>query len=230
MTGITDALAATTAAITAMAALGAASYGLVDATKTFGGGVSNVGLGSLTKALAPFQPALNNANARWQDTIRANWLNGVAKEDQKATAKSLVRLGLSSNNAADLATAGHVDAAALATALTNIETGAALTTADAQVLGRLNAAIDATMDAGFERADQQYRNTSRLVAGVFAIGLSIWAGYLLGAHGGVEGLTPQNFFWPSFFVGLVSVPIAPVAKDLASSLQAAASAVKAVKG
>ncbi|HZQ12851.1 MAG TPA: hypothetical protein VFB31_08590, partial [Pseudolabrys sp.] len=91
--------------IAAIAALGTAAYGLVDAMKAFGGGPSLVGYGRIKSALAPFDPALQAlGNAPWQ-TLRANWLNGVAKADQKAAAKSLIHLALSPGNATKLAAA-----------------------------------------------------------------------------------------------------------------------------
>ncbi len=234
MSSLTDALACATAAIAAAGALGTASFGLVDATKAFNGGVSNFGFGHIRKALKPFSAALKHAESDWALSIRANWINGMAKEDQKSAAKSLIRLGLSSDNAAAMAEAGHVDPASLRRVLIAVETGGPLTTQDAQLLGRFSAAIDAAMDGSFERADQQYRNASRVVAGLFSIGLATWAGVLLYASDLVPGAkaTPflaSPYFWPSILAGVVAVPIAPVAKDLASSLQAAATAVKAVK-
>ncbi|WP_394890517.1 hypothetical protein ACG873_03825 [Mesorhizobium sp. AaZ16] len=44
--------------IAATAALGTASFGLVDASKALRGGISNVGFGFIRKALQPFQAAL----------------------------------------------------------------------------------------------------------------------------------------------------------------------------
>jgi hypothetical protein len=221
-------LAGATAAVGAVGALGTAAYGLVDATKAFGGGVSNFGFPYILRALGPFEAALDNANVYWKATIRANWINGVAKEDQKAAARSLIRLGLSSKTIGSLAAAGRVSETSLKDVLERVETGGVLTTEDAQLLGRLNAAIDASMDAGFERGDQSYRNAARLTAGIFSVLLSLWGGYLTANSHLIHG---EGAFWvmPSLFVGLVAVPIAPVAKDLASSLQAAAAAVQAVK-
>ena len=236
MADIGTTLATTTSAIMAIGGLGTAAFGLVDATKAFGGGVSNCGFGYVEKALKPFAAALTGANSSWRDTIRANWINGMAKDDQKAAAKSLIRLGLSSRNATDMAAAGHVDATRLTAIMTAVETGAPLTSQDAELLGRFNGAIDAAMDAGFERGDQQYRNACRLTAGLAAIGLAVWAGALVDLSGiGIHpapDLSAYFFsrpFWTAFLVGLIAVPIAPVAKDLASSLQAAAGAVQAIK-
>jgi hypothetical protein len=44
----------------------------------------------------------------------------------------------------------------------------------------------------------------------------------------VTGIDTSHLLWPSILAGLLAVPIAPIAKDLTSSLQAAANAVQAV--
>jgi hypothetical protein len=217
---VTGTLTQITAGIAAIGALGTAASGLVDATKVFGGGISNIGIGRINQALRPFNDALTGAVSDWKLAIRANWINGKPKEDQKAAAKSLIRLGLSSKNAATMAEAGHVDATALTTVLTAIETGAPLSPDQVNLLGRFNGAIDAVMDAGFEEADQQYRNAARLLAGVFAVGLSVWGAFAIG----------ESSNYPiAILIGLIAVPLAPVAKDLTSSLQAAVTALKSVK-
>ena len=234
MPNLTDALAATVSAITALGALGTASFGLVDASKAFRGGVSNFGFGAILKALDPFRDALEAATPGWRATLRANWINGVAKEDQKTAAKTLIRLGLSPVNVAALAVAGRVDETELRRVLTAVQEGSPLTVADAQVFGRFNAVIDAVMDAGYELGDQHYRNASKLIAGIVAVILALWAGFLLqdaplaralGGHGGFVGYVGSPLFVWSLLAGAVSVPIAPIAKDLASSLQSAAAAV-----
>ena len=220
------------AAITAIGGLGTAASGLVDSTKAFWGGVSNVGFDKIEKALAPFRPALVLAESDWTATLRANWINGVPKDDQKAAAKSLIRLGLSSTNAAQMATAGHVDADGLAAVLTAVETGATLTPVQVNLLGRFNGAIDAAMDGGFEQADQEYRNASKLCAGLAAIGLAVWGGALLtGVKSWALFLAylAKPEFGEALLVGIIAVPLAPVAKNLTSSLQAAVTAMKAVK-
>src|SRR6185436_16153310 len=78
------------AALAALSALATAAFGLLDASKAFWGGVSNVGLGHIRHALGPFKPALENAvGAVWWDAVRANWLNGMPKSDQKARVAAL---------------------------------------------------------------------------------------------------------------------------------------------
>src|SRR5207249_4183215 len=82
----------------AASALGTAAYGLVDASKAFGGGISNAGFSHIREAVVPLIGAPEPAAAQMfgrKDvlaTLLANWLNGVPKADQKAAAKSLIHM------------------------------------------------------------------------------------------------------------------------------------------
>ena len=206
-------------AIAAIAALGTAAFGLVDASKGVYGGVSAIGWPRVKQALKPFAPALTSKGADWMETIYANWINGLPKEDQKSAAKSLVRLGLNSTNAGQMAAAGRVDPDRLGTIIKAVEQGTELTPDDVSLLARFDAAIDAALDAGFERGDQQYRTIARLIAGVVAIILAVGSNW-------VFNLTNP---WIAFLVGLIAVPLAPVAKDLTTAISAAAGALKGGK-
>jgi len=214
------------AIITAIGALGTAAFGLVDATKAFGGGVSNVGLCGLWTVVGRFAAALESAlgtaedgEPEWRRVVRAHWINGRPRDEQKAIVKSLIRLGLSPATAHAVATAGGVSADGLAAVAVKLEQGMPLTPVDLNLLGRLDAAVEAQLDAAFDRADQLYRNVARLCAGLFAIALALLAAPLVG----------QSDWRTPLVVGLLAVPLAPIAKDLASSLQAAAAALRAAK-
>ena len=222
-------LTSATNVLTAAAALGMAAYGFVDATKIGKkGGISNAGFKKITECLKPFVPALSAASSTWRETLHSHWVNGTALELQKAGAKSLIRLGLNPKNAAALAPHGHVEPEPFAAAVTRVFNGVALTPQDLAVLGRFDASVDTVLDAGYERADQKYRNSARVLAGFFAIVLAVIAGYMLS--------TDRPHFFASLellravLIGAVSVPLAPIAKDLASSLTAAVSALKTVRG
>ena len=213
------------AIITAIGALGTAAFALVDATKAFWGGVSNFGLPGLLDTAARFSAALdralgtNKGKAEWRRVVRSHWINGRPRDEQKAIVKSLIRLGLDPDTAGALAKAGHVAPDALKAAAEKLHKGGVLTEIDLNVLGRLDASVDAQLDAAFDRADQLYRNVSRVFAGVFSIGLAYLATWALGLDRWALALV----------VGLLAVPLAPIAKDLASSLQAAAAAMRAAK-
>lgn len=204
--------------ITATGALGTAAFGLVDATKIVGdGGISRAGFSGLRAALQPFAAALARAvgEADWVDFLRAHWINGRSKAEQKAIVRSLIRLGLDEKTAPAMAIDGAVDGGRLAEVAAKLAKGDLLDERDLNVLGRLDAAVEARLDAAFDRAEQRYKNSARLLAGVFSVALGVTAAHLLGVDLG-QGL----------LAGFLAVPLAPVAKDLVSSLSAAARAVK----
>ena len=215
------------AALAGLSALSTAAFGLLDGTKAFWGGASNIGKGHIRRALLPFADALENALGKdgWWPVLEANWIAGVAKSDQKAKAEALIRLGLSSGNAPAIAAAAHVDSGALKAAVTKLEKGTALGDPDLNVLGRMNATIEALLDAAFEAADQQYRNACRVLAGLICLGLAFLAWILWEP---TTGTKPPSL-WAALAVGLLAVSFAPVAKDLTSALSAAMNALKAAK-
>jgi hypothetical protein len=202
--------------------LGTAAYGLVDVTKAFGGGISNVGFSHIKKSLQPFDAAFREiGNVSPLDTLRAHWLNSVPQDDQKAAAKSLIHLGLSPGNASDLAESVGVDPDALTVAAEKKKTGAALLPEEANVLERFDAIIDAVLNGAYERGDQQYRNASKAASAVAAIILAVVGGGTTHAQDGQFSL--QNFvfsqdFLVAILVGFTASPLAPMAKDLSSLL------------
>jgi hypothetical protein len=223
--------------ISATAGLGTAAMGLVDSTKAFFGGPSNFGFGYIVNAIAPF--LLNSAGTRTAfgetvilKTLKANWLNGVAKADQKAKAKSLIHLGLTQGNATALAKAAGVDAAKLESVAQKTANGASLTQDEISVLGEFDAILSAVLDAAYERGDQKYRNACKMLGFAVSTILGVLGGWIVfgdGAVGSAGGYFGTWHFPLSLVVGLAATPLAPVAKDLATSLQAAASAISAVK-
>ncbi|NEH58129.1 hypothetical protein GR198_20620 [Rhizobium leguminosarum] len=213
--------------LAAASAIGTTSFGLVDSTKASKGGISNAGFGHLSTAVKGFLPALNVINpADPLQPLKANWLNGIAKAEQKAMAKSLVRLGITAATAADLARAAPgVDAAVFGAAATKINSGSDLSEQEANTLGRFDAILDARMDAGFERADQLYRNASKLLAAVISVTLSI-AGVIVIQ----KGVPAGSDFLLALLIGLLATPLAPIAKDISSALSTTVATLKSVKG
>jgi len=212
--------------IAAVGALGAAAYGLVDATKAFGGGVSLRGLHYVDSALKPFDVALAKAvGGNWRDVVKAHWINGRPKAEQKAIAKALIRLGLDSDSAGELAKAGGVDGTRLKDVAEKLAVGNELSAQDLNLLGRFDATVDAKLDAAFERADQSYRNSAKCWAAVVSVVLAVTGSTVVGTNG---------FDWSNIslaiLIGLLAVPLAPVAKDVSSALSAAVSAMQIAKG
>lgn len=228
--------------LAAASALGTAAFGLVDASKAWRGGVSNLGFRFIEEAVTPLisSGGAGTAFARSEilTTLKANWLNGVPKADQKAAAKSLIRLGVTPANAAALADATGIDAKAFKAVAVNIGNGKALSPQDLNVLGRFDTVVSAILDAGYERADQQYRNGAKLVAAVVAVLLAIVGGGIVFFKTMTIPNAPLStlgsYIWSrdflrAFLVGLLATPLAPIAKDLTSSLAAAVKAISSAR-
>ena len=100
--------------------------------------------------------------------------------------------------------------------------GIAPTQQEINVLGQFDVVLGAMLDAAYERADQKYRNafgfwfTGRRW---FWPGIGGWIVYGSGPSATVWGYFGGWQFWLSLLVGLSATPLAPMAKDLASSLQ-----------
>jgi hypothetical protein len=213
--------------VTAVGALGTAAMGLVDTTKLFGGGPSNFGFGHIEGALAPFLDALASSSAPYGKhailrTLKADWLNGVAKDDQKAKAKSLIQLNLSQADAAALANVAAVDPGGLQLAVQKKAGGQDAAPEEASALAQFNAVLTAVIDTAYERGDQKYRNANKFLAMVTSV--------VLGGIGGsiVFGIDRTDLPF-CLLAGLVATPLAPVAKDLATALQTAVTAASALK-
>lgn len=217
--------------VLAVGGLGTAAFGLVDASKALGGGVSKVGFKYIKDALDPFSSALSSAvGDNWTDVMFSHWINGKPKNEQKAIAKSMIRLGLTPVNATKLASAGGVDQQKLSDAAKALQAGTALTQDLMDTLGRMDASIDVRIDAAFERADQAYRNMSKTAAAVIAIALAVIGGASLSELPLSGFLFRSADFWQALLVGLLAVPLAPMAKDVSSALNTAASTMRLVKG
>jgi hypothetical protein len=201
-------------------ALGIAAYGVVDASKAFWGGVSNRGFGDIKKVVSQFIPASSGRASAISltsvlATLRANWLNGMDLADQKSAAKALIKLNLNPNSASTMAAAAGVDANALGSIAGKLSTGEALTPIETDVFGRFDLLLTASLDQGYQRGDQRYRNSAKLLAVPVAAILSMLGAWAISSVGfGWDG------FWKALVIGLLASPLAPVAKDLASAIQA----------
>lgn len=230
--------------VEAIAALGTTSYALVDASKVArSGGASNFGFDEIEAAVfrlycpAPddgdFNAVRDALRTRGQalldskgalalrellGTLHGNWINGVALVDQKAIAKSLLKLQLSAVTAPSFAAGTGVSPQVLASVAAKMNAGQRLEDAEVNVLGRFDVALTALLDEGYQRADQMYRNACKLVAGAVAVALALCFGALYGAP-----------LWQALICGLVAVPLAPLAKDITSALTAGVKLAQGIK-
>jgi hypothetical protein len=222
--------------IGAVAALGAAAFGLVDVTKGFWLKMGNTGFGFIEAALAPFSNAMQRATGTdGTRLVWSHWINGRETAEQKTIAKSLVRMGLDGVTAPEIAKSVNVDGAALAAVVTKLRAGQDLEQTEIALLGRVDSAIDARLDAAFERADRRYRSVARNIAAGYSVILSVIAGASLYASYCTDptkcpGFLSSTDLVLSIVVGLVAVPLAPISKDLVTGLKAAVTAFKTAKG
>lgn len=216
--------------LAAIAALGAAAFGLVDACKAIpGGGLSRLGFRYVREALEPYAPCLDRAlgQGRWRDGLMAHWINGRPLDEQKAVARSLIRLGLTAQTVPQLPDSLNLDRGRLQAAAAKLETGEELSEVDLNLLGRLDAVIEAELQAAFDYADQAYRARARAWAGVAAIVLAMFG--LLVWRGGAGASIGWKDVAQAFLIGVLAVPIAPIAKDLSSAIAAGAKAVSSLR-
>ncbi|HEV2397758.1 MAG TPA: hypothetical protein VGS27_12505 [Candidatus Sulfotelmatobacter sp.] len=224
--------------VLAIGGLGTAAYGVVDACKGFGGGISNRGYFDIKKVMAQFIPP--SASAHAQDaalsfesimrTLRANWLNGMALADQKAVAKALIKLSLNEDTAERMARATGLDqdtlqkiAEKLSGKLDTSTGKPPLTPAETDLYGRFDLLLSAMLDQAYERADQRYRNSAKLLAVVVAVALALLGAKTIYGHLGCG-------VWERALIGgLLATPLAPIAKDLASAIQEGAKLAQAWK-
>ncbi len=207
--------------IAAAAALGTAAFTLVDCSKIFSGGVSNCGFDHIKSAMMRFFPEDTEKKdpgnplqlSEILETLRANWLNGTALVNQKAIAKSLIKLRLDKANAPNLAKATGIDKEKFVVIAEKISTGETLSKTENDLFGRFDLILTAILDRGYQHADQSYRNSAKAWAVLVSVVLAI-SGVFLGYGPNV----PFGKIGVAILLGIVATPIAPVAKDLTSAL------------
>ena len=201
--------------ILAVGALGTAAFGIVEALKWTGIGV--FGFRQLVSVLGePVIAALRVAYGAEAVTM----LKELYRTDRKGgelptTIRQGARVGLTPETAPALAKkVGVVSADDLAEVAKLVQSGKPLEEAQRGILGRFELALDSRIDAALALADTRYKGYVRLAASFVAIAIAL-----------IVGIIQQQPILISVIVGVAAVPFAPVAKDLASGLQAASQAM-----
>jgi hypothetical protein len=225
--------------VTAIGGLGTAAFGLLEALKPFFGSINRIGLSHIQETVAvlvPHQageglpPDPLNAPARKSilATIEANWVNGADLAAQKAVAKSLIKLHLSPGTAQTVAQNINVDPDTLRAIVVKTLAGTPLAQTESDVFSRFDLILTSMLDEAFQRSDQIYRNKTRTLAGLLAIVLALAGAWSL------EGrILFSRAHWHdlalAFLVGLISIPLAPIAKDISTALATAVNTMQVVK-
>jgi hypothetical protein len=207
-------------ALGAIIGLGIAAFGLVDASKSFYGGIIHIGFGQIRQtvtALTPESSAVKNILPRRNilTSLEANWANGTDLASQKAIAKSLVKAHLSPESASTVAAMTNVDPDVLSVVVAKIAAGGVLNMLESDTYSRFDFTLTALLDAAYENADRVYRNGTRTLAAAVAVLLAVAGGY---------AITGSNKFWYTndlylaILLGLLAAPIAPIAKDISTAV------------
>lgn len=234
----------------AVGGLGVASYGVVDGMKLFPwvdlagferlfgsrGTEGGRSWPTLQRAgLDPLLPALQAAyGADALALLKAQYRSGRSKGDLPRTLRQGVRIGFGVMPLEEITQAARalgVDvqaaqqaAAALIEARNQrppaageppMEVPAPVSGEQRSALARLETAIDARIDAALVLAEVQYVTQTKVIATLVALAIAFGVGFFLDTRPLV-----------SFMVGIAAVPLAPVAKDLATALQEAVRALK----
>jgi hypothetical protein len=228
----------TTAA--AIGSLGTASFAIVDALKTLPiVGVSNAGYAFIQRAVEAFFEGQTRHNANGDvkiifDTLHGNWINGREVNDQKAIAKSLIKLKLDSASAEKFAEAtGVKDVDTLRRVATKmsdneISRTTRLDQLEMNVLGRFDLGLSAILDDAYQHADQRYRNWAKLAATCVAVILAFLGGLAMDSSSNTQFVGTSDMGL-ALLAGLLAAPLAPVTKDLASALQAGVKVAQALR-
>jgi hypothetical protein len=226
------------AVITAAGGLGMAAFGVVEAlgkaltfSFTRGGeavrfGLPYVGFGAVKRMIRPLKSALAMAYGDgYMEIIAQQYRADRSKGRAPDTIQAGVKLGLpflSQDDAAKVISGlwnlGDARSKALAAALDADQPAAAAPDA-ALLAGRFATALNERVSAAFDFAEERYEAAAKLLAALSAVVLACGFNWLE---------KPRFDWWAVIFIGLVAVPLAPVAKDLSTSLQNALTAFKSL--
>lgn len=217
--------------IMAVGGLGTAAFGLLEAIKPVIPSINFIGFGGIRKTVSMLTPeeagAPANAlpRAKVLDSLLANWVNGADLGNQKAIAKSLIKMHLSAGNAVALAAATNVDPTLLAQAADSIVKATAMSQRQNDAYSRFDLIVTALLDEVYQHADQYYRNWMRGLAAAIAVVLALTGGYAVwGGYGDWRQLAA------AVLVGLLATPLAPIAKDAATAVATAVNTMQMLRG
>ena len=202
----------------ATGALGTAAFGIVEALK-WTKFVGLAGFPTLWDRLGALTDTLTIAYGPTARETLGDRYRGDAGELARMLRQG-VRVGLTTDNATRIAHfLGTIKADALVSVLQKRDAGEPVSDAERAVLARYEIAADARIDAALTIAGTNYAGTARVFAMIAALGMAL-AAYLA-----LDDPRP-HWSW-ALIIGFAAVPVAPIAKDLASGLNSAARALKA---
>jgi hypothetical protein len=169
---------------------------------------------------------------KWSDSDKQvsqelyNLLRAQYRGDQAELARILrqgVRLGLTEDTADKMAAdLRMVDAATLRAVAKKVRVGTALADEERNVLGRFELAADTRIEAALTLAQSHFKGKLQLTAACAALLISLVVGLsqFLSAEGGEWSVLGR-----ALLIGILAVPIAPIAHDIVDVLKAVTGAI-----
>jgi hypothetical protein len=197
--------------VLATGALGTAAFGIVEALKWTSLGF--FGFPQLKANLGPIWATLQTAYGRDFEQVLRGQYKG-SHQDLVKTLRQGVRVGLTEEQAETIAAYLGLGASEkLKAAAAQIQLGGTLPNDLRDVLGRFELAVDARIDAAMALAQNHYAGKMRVAALLVSMLIALSVGIYL------------NQYFLATVVGIAAVPLAPIAKDLTTALQAASQAL-----
>ena len=230
--------------VLATGALGTAAFGVVDGLKTWRIGLSGYDQLRGTMGDSLFDALEKAYGAKTEEILQAQYRNGRKAGTLPKTLRRGVRIGLTTENAEKIGNElGTVDGRDLNSAAEMALSGALAAEEEdekkkkekernREVIARFELAADARIDAALSLAEAKYKGLMRVYASITSIAFALIAAFLINYEGtaaGAELKFDGLLYLQALIVGIAAVPIAPVAKDIAKSLQSATKALKATR-
>jgi hypothetical protein len=207
-------------AIVAAGGLGIAAFGVVEGLKWFDP-VGLAGYRHVAKLLEVLGPPVHKAyGSDTEAVLQAQYRDGRNAGELPRTLRQGYRIGISALAPEQVAEIcrhiGVADGALVHEAAAALRRGEVLADATREALARFEVAADARIDAAMCLAADNYATQLKVYAGALAIAIALVVGYAVQPGDWLKALV----------IGFVAVPIAPVAKDLASAVGEAAKAIR----
>ncbi len=220
--------------ILAAGALGTASFGIVEGLK--GGEWLKVGSIGFSKIPTELGAGVMNALKVAYGNNATHYLESLFRNSKDSgelskTIRQGARIGLTKELASDLAeSVGVIDKDLLTNVAIKLRSGDELDKDERSALGRYELALDSRIDAAIANANTKYISGVRKAASIISILISVVVGLTI-AFGKenfalTNDVTPFAIIVQSIVIGIVAVPIAPIAKDIVSAIQSVSKSFK----
>lgn len=220
--------------ILAAGALGTASFGIVEGLK--GGEWLKVGSIGFKKIPAELGPGVMHAlevayGSNVNHYLESLFRNSKNTGELSKTIRQGARIGLTKELASELAeSVGVVSKDKLVLVAQKLHSGKELDQEERSALGRYELALDSRIDAALANANTKYISGVRKTASAISILISLVVGITLAFTQVPEGASYLDLkiaiLIQALVIGIVAVPIAPIAKDIVSAIQSVSKSFK----